>query len=202
MEQRRLWALVYIGCSFLLALFWKPDAWRYLRDDFIGKDTIFNLSRVEQSGLVVLTVLLIILLLWLNLYKSRLLDRFVSQLQSNSNLRHTVAFADLSLTILLFFVAIAIVPQFLYLYYMQIIAGLPMQWIASLPTFEKFQKLVLMNPVDSLNTMVSGLTFWSMIAGVLLYWVYRYTGVLDPVGRAIVGVVALGLFSSCLLALF
>ncbi len=202
MEHRRLWTLVYILCSVLLALFWKPDAWRYLRDDFVGKDTIFNLSRVEQAGLVLLTALLVIFLLWLNLYKSRFLDRFVSQLQSSSNFRHTVAFADLSLTIILFVAAIAIVPQFLYLYYMQVFTDLPGQWVASLPTLEKFQKLVLMNPVDSLNTMVSGLTFWSMIAGVLLYWVFRYTGVLDPVGRTIVGVVALGLVSSCLLALF
>ena len=134
MGKRRLWTLAYIFCSFLLALFWKPDAWRYLRDDFVGKDTIFNLSRVEQSGLVLLTALLVVLLLWLNLWKSRYLDRFVSQLQTNSRFRHTVAFADLSLTIVLFIAAIAIVPQFLYLYYRQIIADLPMQWICLLYT--------------------------------------------------------------------
>lgn len=202
MEQRRPWTLVYVVCSFLLALLWKPDAWRYFRDDFVGKDTIFNLAREQQFGLVVVTTFLIVFLLWLNLYKSRYIGRYVTELRTDSNYRHTAPLVDVALTIILFIVAIAIVPQILYLFYRLLFAELPWQWVASLPTYLQLQKFVLLNPADSLNTVISGLTFWSMIAGVLLFWIYRYTDILDVVGRVIAGVVVVGAVSSCLLAAF
>ena len=188
MEQRRPWTLVYVVCSFLLALLWKPDAWRYFRDDFVGKDTIFNLAREQQFGLVVVTTFLIVFLLWLNLYKSRYIGRYVTELRTDSSYRHTAPLVDVALTIILFIVAIAIVPQILYLFYRLLFAELPWQWVASLPTYLQLQKFVLLNPADSLNTVISGLTFWSMIAGVLLFWIYRYTDILDVVGRVIAGI--------------
>lgn len=201
-ELRRFPVIVFIASSFLLAILWNPSAWHYLRDDFIGKDTIFNLTGKGQLGLVILTSLLLTFLLFLSLCKSRYVDHYATHSRADSYSRHLAPLIDLLFTVGLFVAAIAIVPQLHYVFYMQLITGLPLQWVASLPSYTEIKELISMSAVDSLNAMVSGLTFWSLIAGVLIYWIYRYTDTLDCGGRTIAGTVIVGAFSFCLNVFF
>ena len=197
MERKRphLSFFGYRVCTFLLALFWHPTAWYYLRHDFLGKDTLFDLSIVGQIGLALITLFLIAGLLGLNLLKSRFIDRLASHWSSARSLRSIAPLIDLVVTVFFFVAALAITPQLHYLYYMQLFDGLPLQWVGAWPDYSKLHTFVSMNPIDSLNTMMSGLVFWSMLAGVLLFWLFRYTNALERSRQIMIIIVVLGSIS-------
>lgn len=155
----------------LLATLSHPAVWRYLRDDFIGKDTFFILSVPERIGLATVTTLMFVLLLFLSIVKSRYLWRYAMSAQT----KFIIPLLDLVLTPILLVLAITVAPQVLYLYYVVALGDLPWQWVTRWPESAHLLQLLAMQPIDSLNTMVRGLLLWSMIAGVVLCWALHFT---------------------------
>ena len=186
-----------IGTSAVaLALLWNPSVWRYLRHDFIDKDTIFILSVPERIGLVILTSLLFIALMWASLAKSRFLGRL-----ENTSLRYLAPVIDLVLVFVMLVCAVAIAPQFLYTYYIVALDGLPLQWVTSWPKATHVLQWVRMSPLDSLNTMMRGLLFWSMIAAALLYWTGLFTRGMGTAPRRIASMAVIGVTSALIMVL-
>jgi len=167
--------VTYAIASIVLALLWHPAAIRYFLNDFIGQDTIFHLAPVAQLGLALLSLLLFAGFLWLNLYVSRKVYRHSTRFMTGMPLRFAPPLVDLFLTVLIFVCAISLVPQIHYIFYMQVFSYLPLQWVGTWPDFQKLLNVITMNPINSLNSAMSGLGFWSMVAGVLLFWLVRYT---------------------------
>ena len=155
--------------AFVLALAWSPSVWRYLHIDFFNKDTIFILSIPERTGLIILSTILFVVLMWLNYAKSRLVDRHFC----GTPFRYFAPGIDMLLLLAMFMCAVAVAPQFLYTYYIVALDGLPLQWVTSWPTSTQLWQWFRMAPIDSLNTMMRGLLLWSMLAAALWYWTDR-----------------------------
>ncbi len=193
--------VTYAIASIVLALLWHPAAIRYLLNDFVGQDTIFHLAPVAQLGLALLSFLLFASFLWLNLYVSGKVYRHSTRFMTGMPLRFAPPLVDLFLTVLIFVCAISLVPQIHYFYYIQVFSYLPLQWVAVWPDFQTLFNVVTMNPIDSLNSAMSGLGFWSMLAGVLVFWFVRYTESLAWLKRVGVGVLVVTLVSFVFYAL-
>jgi len=200
-ESGRLKLGLYVLVSMLLAVLWHPAAWHYFRYDFVGKDTLFHLSIAGQVGLVLMTGVLIVCLLSANLWKSRFLARHgLAFAANNAFKRLTLLAVDLCLAVLFFVVSLSLIPQLQYLYYMRLFDYLPLQWVGALPDQQRIQTIVSMNPIDSLNTVISGLCFWSMICGVLIFWLYRYTRAQTVTHRWMIRLGLLGVISAGFIA--
>lgn len=193
--------VTYAIASIVLALLWHPAAIRYLLNDFFGKDTIFHLAPAAQLGLALLSFLLFAGFLWLNLYVSRQVFLLSTRFMTGMPLRFAFPLLDLFLTVLIFVCAISLVPQIHYVFYMRVFGYLPLQWVVAWPDFQKLFNLITMNPIDSLNSAMSGLGFKALVAGVLVFWLVQYTESLAWPRRVWVGVLVVSLISSVFYAL-
>lgn len=154
------------------------------------------LSFGARAGLVSLTMLLCVFVFSLSLAKSRYID----QTFNRKGYYLLAPIIDLLITWALCIAALRISPQILYIYYMLIFDDLPLQWVAHQISMEKLLQYIKTGPIDSLNTMISGLSFWALSAGVLLFWTNRYINAFSHVVQAmlrglVVAVVSIVIFS-------
>lgn len=113
-----------------------------------AEDSFFTLSMSQRIGLLALTGLLSVLMIWL----SRICTK-----SSRMGVR-------IVLPIVLFAVFVWAAPQVYYQYYLMIFDGLPIQWVVKWPPdlLEPFRYLSFTGPA-SFSAHGQGVLFWAMV---------------------------------------
>ena len=162
--QQPVLNLVVWGRSFGFALVWHStrvyDALTNLIDD-----SFFSLNLLQQTGLIALSLMLIIALFWLSELKSRYLE---SLFRSWSLPRLSVLLVDIPLTIVAFVLLHKASAQIYYIYYQIIFADLPLQWVIN--TEFKLAGLVdylLPDSVNRLSDLLASLALWTLVLNLL-----------------------------------
>ena len=182
-QQQRPAVVVHLLISLLLTLLWYSALPRYLHHDFIGIDTIFNLEPIGQFSLAVLSFLLIAGLLLLNLYKSHLIANCLIRDPSSRIRLLTTPLLDLVVSVCIVTCALVVAPQILYVFYQQIFPELPPQWVVAWPSASLMQTILTLSPPHTLHDAMCGLLYWAVVAGVLLFWLRRYTATVSASSR-------------------
>lgn len=112
-----------------------------------AEDSLFTLSTAGQAGVLAITAVFSIGLLWL-----------VHRLT-----RRRPFAVRIVVPILLFALFVSLSPQIYYLYYRQIFEGLPQQWVTRWPDPGGLLALVTFQGKASLSDHGKGALFWAMI---------------------------------------
>ena len=163
-QQPVLNLVVWAG-SFGFALVWHSariyDALTNLSDDSFS-----SLNLLQQSGLMALSLMLIIALFWLSELKSRYLE---SLFRSWSLPRISVLAVDIPMTIVTFVLLHRVSAQIYYVYYQFIFPDLPLQWVIN-TEFELagLVDFLLLDSVNRLNDLLASLALWTLVLNPLL----------------------------------
>ena len=128
--------------------------WRALRAGYPG-DSFYTLPPSAEVGLALLSLVLIGLLFTVSAAKSLWLARLLSPTAQGSGLWAL----DLAATLALAYLALWLVPQIYYLYYLTVFDGLPWQSVIKPPPgASEFFRLLLLSETASLSTHLQGVT--------------------------------------------
>lgn len=150
-----------LGMAMLLIAALHPSAWKINQHTFTD-DSLFVLSPIEIIGLIVLTSLMAIVLLLININKTRYLHLWLNQTNNKILYSHYwfIPF-DLFLTIILFFLFWAIAPQIHYIYYQQIMDGLQNQWvIGGGIKVDRAIRFITLSEKNSIADHANGIALW------------------------------------------
>lgn len=168
-RERPVPNLLVWGGSFLFALLWHSTR---VYDALINwdDDSFSNLSLLQQSDLIALSLMLIIPLFWLAEFKSRYLE---SLFRSWSLPSLSVFLVDLPLTIVSFVLLHKASAQIYYVYYQFIFADLPLQWVIN----TEFELVGLMDfllvdlssdSIIRLSDLLASLALWTLVLNLIL----------------------------------
>jgi hypothetical protein len=160
--------LLVWGGSFGFALVWHSTCVYDALTNW-GDDSFSSLNLLQQSGLIALSLMLIIALFWLSERKSRYLE---SLFQSWSLPRLSVLLVDLPLTIVTFVLLHRASAQIYYVYYQFIFVDLPLQWVintkfelAGLVDFLLAE--LLADSVNRLSDLLASLALWTLVLNLI-----------------------------------
>ena len=166
--QQPVLNLVVWGGSFGFALVWHSTCVYDALTNW-GDDSFSSLNLRQQSGLIALSLMLIIALFWLSERKSRYLE---SLFQSWSLPRLSVLLVDLPLTIVTFVLLHRASAQIYYVYYQFIFVDLPLQWVintkfelAGLVDFLLAE--LLADSVNRLSDLLASLALWTLVLNLI-----------------------------------
>ena len=162
--QQPVLNLLIWGGSFGFALLWHSTR-IYDALANLGDDSFFSLNLLQQSGLITLSLMLVIALFWLAERKSRYLE---SSFRSWSLPRLSVLLVDIPLTIVTFVLLHRASAQIYYVYYQFIFPGLPLQWVINIE-FELagLVDFLLADSVNRLSDLLASLTLWTLVLNLL-----------------------------------
>ena len=181
-ESRRFTDI--IGAA-LIVLAWHSSLWGRIAQGY-AEDTLYNLTVTGRFGLLALTVFLVLMLLSLSQLKSRWLQQVP---RSWTGALVTLLTLDLFLTFLLFVVALTVVPQLYYSYYLLLFDNLSPQWVIKLPSFETKGRSLRMASDAGSSLHAIGFTGWWLLVLVVLGWI-KNLQLASPVWR-LVGITVL-----------
>ena len=166
--QQPVLNLVVWGGSFGFALVWHSTCVYDALTNW-GDDSFSSLNLLQQSGLIALSLMLIIALFWLSELKSRYLE---SLFRSWSLPRLSVLLVDIPLTIVTFVLLHRASAQIYYVYYQFIFPDLPLQWVIN--TEFELAGLVdfllanlLADSVNRLSDLLASLALWTLVLNLL-----------------------------------
>ena len=117
--------------AFVAAWVWHMDVVGLILSNRHG-DSFHTLNLIRQAGLTVWAAILIIALLWLSDAKSHGIASIILNIDRAPRFHFGIALiGDFALTSLLFLIWYSLAPQLFYLYYLIVIPGLPVQWVAN-----------------------------------------------------------------------
>lgn len=154
-------------------------------------DSFHHLNQIEQFGLLVWSLLLIIFLGWISILKTGWIERWFNNKASTSN-RPDIAlhFLDIMVTLALFELFYAFSPQLYYGYYLIIFDDLPLQWIA--PNEFSLSQIIgriFMHSITKMSDLLAALTLWILIFQVIWRYQASFGEVNKSKGMVIGGVV-------------
>ena len=166
--QQPVLNLVVWGGSFGFALVWHSTCVYDALTNW-GDDSFSSLNLRQQSGLIALSLMLIIALFWLSELKSRHLE---SLFRSWSLPRLSVLLVDIPLTIVTFVLLHRASAQIFYVYYQFIFVDLPLQWVintefelAGLVDFLLAE--LLADSVNRLSDLLASLALWTLVLNLI-----------------------------------
>lgn len=152
----------------VLVLIWHPGLRTSLATAYSG-DSFYTLSTLSAIGLTFISLILSTALITLSWVKTNYLTNLL-----DAKRRVHGMFVDLSLTVVLFWACVTVVPQIYYLYYRQIISGLPDQWVVqSILLPNQMGDLFVLDVSDSLADHYTGLVLWLLILNTIGVWLYQ-----------------------------
>ena len=147
--------------SLAITIIIHPGLWFAFANGY-PDDYLFNLSSLEIVGLIIITSVMVLLLFVACTASSYLLSKWASKYLA----RWQLVLSCICLALLLCAIALAIVPQFHYLYYRTIIPDLPAQWVPlgdlSLDTFRRY---FLLRADDNTTFHAKGVAVWVCVIG-------------------------------------
>ena len=169
----------------LIVLAWHSSLWTRFAQGYSG-DTLYNLSLAGRVGLVLLTVLLVVLLISLSLRKSRWLQQLP---RTRPGAAFALLAADLLLTLVLFVLAVMLVPQVYYTYYLLLFDFLTQQWVIKPSRLVRLWQSLSMDSNAGSSLHAIGFTGWWLLVLTVLNWL-KHLQLASPLWR-LVGVTLL-----------
>ena len=146
----------------LITLAWHSNVWARFSQSYSG-DTIYNLSPAGRAGLILLSSILILLVVYFSQRKSQWLYQKRFKVADSPIRPVAMISADVLLTLLLFFVALTLVPQLYYTYY-HLLFDLPQQWVIKpYYSFSRFWHVLRVAPDANLGVHTAGLLGWWLL---------------------------------------
>jgi len=168
-DKKPSW-IIFWGGSLVVTLLWHSKLIVYALSNW-KSDSFYTLNVVQQSGLVLLSVLLIGLVFWLSDIKTRYIQK---RLLTRRLLLAPLCLADILFSLATFILFLSLSLQVYYLYYQLIFPGLPSQWVVD---FEFNLNLLSMSSPTNFNELLSGLTAWVMVFAILLRYLVKWSTV-------------------------
>ena len=138
-----------------------------------NQDTFYNLTIIGRISLIVLSIALIVVLFWVNEYKSNVLKHLFLDTS-----RWKTWLLDVFLTVILFAIALYFSRQIYYGLYQLLFDNLSFQWVLP-PLFELVDvyQFLVFDDRESYSGLLKGITFWTML--LLSSWSYFLNQDLD-----------------------
>jgi len=144
-----------------MALITHPGLWFAFAGGY-PDDYLFNLTKVQIAGLILITSIMALLLFIACIKSSYLLCKWVYKYQS----RWLTVLSCICLALLICAIALAIVPQLHYFYYRMIIPDLPAQWVpVGDLSWDTLLRYFLLRADDNTTVHAKGITVWICIFG-------------------------------------
>jgi len=161
------WGIIFI--SLFMTLFISVDFWGFIVTGYTG-DSFYTLGLIESIGLIAITTLLSITVLFFTLKKSYLFYQAAKQRKIKLEI---ILLADIALNLLIFSLFIWLSPQIYYAYYYAILDGLPIQIvIKNFPDFITLSNILTLSEKTSLSLHGQGILGRTLIIqSLVLYFI-------------------------------